>query len=173
MDTSGLSKEIQRLAHSYGVYKAKLDTIDIKVNIARERVNIHFQKSLSKLNPKGKGYTKKRIRLNLIKEKRLKAIDKYSKVGKQNLINKVKELKSKLIEETEKELLKAEKKTMNKSSLPVIKNVTKTTYKKVPKKISGLKKTLISTFIASIIVSAYTIAKKAEQKRNEKLRKNR
>lgn len=172
MDTSELSKEIQRLAHSYGVYKAKLDTIDIKVNIARERVNIHFQKSLSKLNPKGKGYTKKRIRLNLIKEKRLKAIDKYSKVGKQNLINKVKELKSKLIEETEKELLKAEKKIMNKS-LPVIKNVTKTTYKKVPKKISGLKKTLISTFIASIIVSAYTIAKKAEQKRNEKLRKNR
>ncbi len=172
MDTSGLSEEIQRLARSLGINKAKLDNIDERVKIAKEKIESQFQKSLSRLNPKGKGYNKKRIRLNLIKEKRLKIVSKYNKEGKVKLINKVKELKSKLIEETEKELLKAEKKTMNKS-LPVIKNVTKTTYKKVPKKISGLKKTLISTFIASIIVSAYTIAKKAEQKRNEKLRKNR
>jgi len=172
MDTSGLSEEIQRLARSLGINKAKLDNIDERVKIVKEKIESQFQKSLSRLNPKGKGYNKKRIRLNLIKEKRLKIVSKYNKEGKVKLINKVKELKSKLIEETEKELLKAEKKTMNKS-LPVIKNVTKTTYKKVPKKISGLKKTLISTFIASIIVSAYTIAKKAEQKRNEKLRKNR
>ena len=36
---------------------------------------------------------------------------------------------------------------------------------------SGLKKGLIGSLIASIIISAYTIAKKAEHKRNEELRK--
>jgi hypothetical protein len=168
MDTSGLSEELQRLAHSYGVNKAKLDNIDTKVKLAKEKVESYFQKSLSKLNPKGKGYNKKRIRLNLRKEKRLQIIDKYYKTAKPYLTNKVVELKSKLIEETEKELRKQTKKI----NTDKIKNFGKNVGSKLnPKKMSGLKKGLISGLIASIIISAYTIAKKAEHKRNEELRK--
>lgn len=178
MDTSGLSEEIQRLSHSLGVNKAKLDNIDTKVKLAREKVEYYFQKSLSKLNPKDKGYAKKRIRLNLLKEKRLRNITKYYKTTKPYLINKVAELKGKLIEETEKELAKEtakqakQTKKINPSKIDDIKNFgNKVKSKLNPKKMSGTKKTLIAGLIASIIISSYTLAKKAEKKRNEELRK--